>query len=1335
MEKQVSLSPEAQKLLNKEDRSKIWVKRKSQEIAGIEMKQDLNKTEDCVQTDQNDNRANEDKVQPISYFALFRYSNCLDWFLFIIGTVFSLATGAATPILFAVFGDLTTQFTDFGVYSTCFFTYKLCAMQGVINLTEVEWNVTIINVVNNFESNSIDTCVKFVYVACTTFVGAMVYMACWSTLATRQIEKIRLKFFHSVLRQDMTFYDLLSAGKLNNRLNDNMTRIKQGIGDSMGMTLQFTGVLIGCIVVAFIRSWKITLVNLAGVPFLGIVASILFKVNTLYSEKELNAYAKAGSIAEEAFLAIRTVVAFGCQDKMIDRYSSNLHQAKVVGAKKRTLLGLSLGINRFIVFAMYAVSFWYGSILVIDGEIYVGDFVAAFFSVIFVAFSLGLIMKNIEYFTEATSAGAQVFSVIDRKSKIDVFCKDGVKPSEYESSVEVKNVTFKYPSRPKSDVNHTKIICIISFLLKRTDKVLRNVSFTIPAGKNVAIVGHSGCGKSTILKLIQRFYDIDDGVLSIGGHDVRSLNVRWLREQIGLVSQEPVLFNTTIAENIRWGREDVSDEELIDASKIANAYDFINTLPDKFDTIVGDRGTKMSGGQKQRISIARAVIRNPKILLLDEATSALDAENEALVQSALEKASQDRTTIIIAHRLSTIRGADKIIVLDGGEVKEGGRHEELMEVDDGIYRNLVSTQLIKDQEPALPNDLDISNGNGKINKKQAGDISLEDEQKEDEEDHDMLTDAPFKRLWMLSKPEWLFTAIGCFFAIIAGAGDPLLALVFGEVLKIFTTTNDQLHRARIYSLTMFGLGVSTFFWFWMKSVFLSKSGTGLTERLRKAAFRAILRQDLAFFDEPSNSSGTLSARLSSDAGKVDGCIGTRAGLLCQNFAAVGCAISIAFAFSWQMALLMLAVVPFVALGSMLDMFLITGHNKTQQNTQESAADLASQSIRNIQLVASLTKEAEIYRKYESMQNMSSRRDIKKGLLISVSYGYSQSVILFVFASVFRLGIHLVANGELEFERVFSIILACIFGAMALGQNSAFVPDYAEAKIAAARIIALLDRRPKIDIYSDEGLQPDFCKGAIALKSIKFKYPTRPNMTLLDQLNLTVESGQTLALIGQSGSGKSTTVQLIERFYDVDEGQLLIDGVDVKELNVNWHRQQIGVVTQEPTLFDDTIRANIKLGDCSRDVDDDEMRRVSKIANAHDFIQQLPQKYDTICGEDGSQLSGGQRQRIAIARALLRNPKILLLDEATSALDAESEKIVQAALDQATEGRTCIIIAHRLSTVMNADQIAVIDDGRVVETGTHDQLLALRGAYYRRILLCFAFRLVNAQLTSEEVMSD
>ncbi|MFP4600867.1 MAG: ABC transporter ATP-binding protein [Persicimonas sp.] len=501
------------------------------------------------------------------------------------------------------------------------------------------------------------------------FVGIRYYL--FTVIGDRIVADLRERLFSAVLAQEMGFFDANRTGELTSRLTSDTQAIQSAVTTNVSMALRYGAQAVGGVAILFFTSFKLSVVMIVAVPLVIGIAFFYGRILRRLSRQVQDAIADSTSVAEEAIGGIRTVRSFAREEHETDAYDHEIERSFDI-AKVRARLGafFSGGVT-FLGYATIAVILWLGSMMVISGEMTPGELAAYILYTIFVAVALGVMSGLWTDFMKAVGAAERVFELIDRLPDFDTPDHPHTEPPDT-GHIHFEAVTFRYPTRPEI-------------------RALHGVSFEVRPGEKVALVGPSGSGKSTIANLIARFYDPQEGTVSVDGRDIRHWDPDVLRGAIGMVSQEPVLFSGTIRDNVLYGRLDATDQEVIDALKAANAWEFVSEFPDGLDNIIGERGVRLSGGQKQRVAIARAVLKDPTILVLDEATSALDVESEALVQAALETLMEGRTTVIIAHRLSTIANADRVVVLDHGRVVEQGTHAELMGGDD-VYRRLVESQ-------------------------------------------------------------------------------------------------------------------------------------------------------------------------------------------------------------------------------------------------------------------------------------------------------------------------------------------------------------------------------------------------------------------------------------------------------------------------------------------------------------------------------------------------------------------------------------------------------------------------------------------------------------------
>jgi ATP-binding cassette, subfamily B (MDR/TAP), member 1 len=1176
----------------------------------------------------------------------------------------------------------------------------------------------------------------FVYLFVARFVITYIANICVGTAAIRTTSALRYAFLESTLRLEIWHFDMEDNGSISSQVTTNGNRINQGIAEKLAFLFQGLSLFFSGFIIALAVQWKLALITMSIIPAIFVTTGGVIAIDAVVEAKITKIYSQASVIAQEAISSIKTVHAFWAQDKIVKNYEDYLMRAWTASKKKSPIFGILFSTEWFCVLSGTALAFWQGFRMYANGEIdNVGTVINVVLAVMISSTAMQTIAPQIQALTAASSAATELFSIIDKGSKLDPLSTEGKKPDTCKGDIKIQGLNFAYPSRP-------------------TAQVLHDLELSIPAGKTTALVGASGCGKSTLVGLLERWYEPASGDILLDGVRLSDYNTKWLRSNVRLVQQEPVLFRGTIFENVVQGlvgdQINLSADEkralVEEACKSANAHDFISELPEGYQTEVGERASMLSGGQRQRVAIARSIISDPKILLLDEATSALDPRAEGIVQDALNRVSKNKTTLIIAHKLATVRAADNIVVMSNGRVLEQGTHRELIDLDRS-YASLVRAQ-----------DLGSTGGDADFSKEEA-DLELsrtetltrtktETVETKIEKEIDKLTSGTLGYglirsvgIMLLEQKDlyWRF-AISGFACLIGGGTYPAQALLEAQLITVFTLPIDEARpRANFFALMFFVVAIANFLayfvigWFCndvSRPIFVpagfftdfTQIAQIVTYRYRSEMLSRIMYLDQDFFDRPENSSGALASKLTSVPNALLELMAANLLLIFIVVVNVVSSSAVAIAFGWKLGLV-------VVLGG-LPLMLGSGYvkirmdqkleNQAGERWADSAA-LATEYVTSIRTVASLTMEPMILAEYKRQLDLIVKTAVRASVITYVPYALSQSLDFLVMALGFWYGSRLLASGEYTVNQFFVVFIAVIFGGQAAGQFFGYSTSITKARPAANYVLWLRTLQATIrEDPSNKSTGPSG-DGAIALDDVEFRYKQRHASRVLRGISMDIPAGSYAACVGPSGCGKTTVISLLERFYDPISGRITLNGDDIINMSPRLYRDHMSLVQQEPTLYQGSVRENISLG-LRHEPSEEEILAACKQANAYDFVTSLPAGLNTPCGGKGLQFSGGQRQRIAIARALIRKPRLLLLDEATSALDTQSERIVQKTLDEAASTRTTVAVAHRLSTIRHADVIFVFANGKIAERGTHEELQRMRGRYYE---MCVAQSLDRA----------
>ncbi|TIB58011.1 hypothetical protein E3P78_04062, partial [Wallemia ichthyophaga] len=1132
--------------------------------------------------------------KPASFPEMWKYATRFELILNAIGIFFACGAGATQPLLSLIFGRMVSTMTTFQQRSVAY------QANPSIPAVERAFDAAVDDLTDEVNMN----CIYLVVIGVAMFIGTAAYTYIFSFTSEKISRRIREKYLHSVLHQDIAFFDKIGAGEIATRIETDTHLIQMGISEKVATAAMYIATFITGFIIAFARQAKLAGVMFIIVPCIGVLGGLLTTFTSKYQSRSLDNIAESGTLAEEVISTIRTAKAFGSQVLLGNLYDTQLYQARKQGYKSASANALGLTGVFFIIYSSYALAFCWGTTLILRGEANTGKIVSVFMSILIGAFSLAMINPELQAIGKGRGAAAKIYETIERVPSIDSSNDDGLKPATVDGNISFTGVNFSYPAR--ADV-----------------QVMKEFTATFPKGQFTALVGASGSGKSTSVSLIERFYDPLSGTVKLDGVDLRDLNVKWLRSKIGLVGQEPILFNDSVRANVEHGligtdMEGWDDERKLElvvrACTIANADGFINTLPEKYENSVGERGMLLSGGQKQRVAIARAIVSDPPILLLDEATAALDSASESIVQKALDQAAQNRTTVSIAHRLSTIKNAHQIIVMGGGEIIEVGDHASLTAKKDGAYSTLVAAQSLAQ---AKSDEAAQSKGDAGDEGKGEDGAGLDDEYHDKQETHD---EKPLERaqsaggrsiasvvleqrreeqgdwkekhysffsvLVELVKlnvgARWMY-AVGAAAAVLTGAVYPCFAIVFGKTLQDLSLDpsspnwHDRMrHSGDRNSLYYFVIAIGASIAIYIQSLSMHSAGEALTYILRHKSFAKLLRSDVMYFDRKENSTGVVTSELSSNAQKVQGLAGVTAGTICQSIATLICGIAVGIGFNWRLGLIAMACIPFTISAGITRLRIVVLKDKRVKKAYEDSSQFACEAAGSIRTVASLTREDQITKYYHDALESPYQESVKSGVWASALFALGQTLTFWVLALIFWYGSGQLTRLEVDLQGFYVTLMAVIFSSIQAGNVFAFVPDISSARGGAARILKLLDTRPEIEIDNEnvDGKHLNSVEGHVTFENVHFRYPTRSDVPVLRSLDLEVKPGNYVALVGPSGCGKSTTIQLMERFYDPTYGSVKLDGHEVRDLNLNNLRSHMALVSQEPTLYAGTVKYNI-----------------------------------------------------------------------------------------------------------------------------------------------------------------
>lgn len=1149
---------------------------------------------------------------------------------------------------------------------------------------------------------------QMAYLALSLFLTTLVSCLIWNHLSSRVTNRLKNTYFEHILVKPVAWFDHNEAERVSATFCRNIVAVSVALSYKMHFYFFFYSQLIAGILLALYVSPTFTGVLVLLVPFVILVLFLLLRYNQTTEANTNNWKVRAITILEQALRCFKAVKALNAEEHELRNFthcSANV-EVELKRTVTRTALfnGLFLGFMQFT-FAMvlglgfYLVFFNYsnpfsGAALTIDELLFVILAALPGFTSIT---QIEPIQKSLE---KAKAAIAEISELIETQQAL---APEANVKLPIRGRIEFQNVTFAYPTNPDKPV-------------------LKNVSFVVEPGQKVGVVGSSGSGKTTISQLLSRFYEPQEGSILIDGVNIRDYDPGYLRQNIGLLSQTPILLSLSVRENLTLGANATSDEDILEVLERMQMKDFIYHLPQGLET-QANGGSNYSTGQKQKLSIARLLLRHPKVLVFDEATGILDKQEEKELQKIISEVSCGKTSVHIAHKLESIMDADLILVLADGSLVQKGTHEELMQVEGGNYQRLMELEAIKNWSQL---DCSVDDRRSEhLSRKDWEMISTSDKEGKSEGSQAAELSKIIASTILGHRITWAviafpFLAAICCMAFSYGCGQ--LIFCYAALMAKFDT--DAEHFAKNFG-SMQGLWAEAASSIELLAVaalgnfIVSALATGwlnyfcedFLHRLRISFARKMLYSDAEFHDQPGNQPAALSHLLHAESAEV------REMLVHCLPRTIRLVFDMLFSFGFGFY-----ICPPLALLAMVASFFITLFKYAESKVMTVLEDsnnkvdvtLLNESFHNARFVKSTGCQDTLVRRF-GQDSPADAPDPNFSVYSAAIFGLSQIFCYFSIAFICRMSIWCTAAygySSREIMVALTVLLMSIPFLLTLNDN---LTSIGRGLTGLRRIHEKMnfDADIEADPANPEAInranvfRPKV-KGKIEFRNVVFRYQGRCK-NALNGVSFVLEPGQRLAVFGRSGAGKTTILDLLLRFYDPNQGEILIDDIDIRNFNLGYLRSLFSAFMQSPAIFQGSLKYNVVYN--SRLVDEG-LSRVMHRARLQEFTEAGAVECDRQLRASGDNLSGGQRQRIALARVLGKTGQVFVFDEATSAVDKANEVEIMKELSLASVGKTSILLSTRVTFMREANFVLAIEGGNVVERGEFEELMAKKGFFYR-----------------------